>query len=203
MRKSSDEQTTTLDTIYYIHQILVHCAEESFFTVAIMSFPSEEAIKAFPKLVSPNMGLTMDMEKFALYTLVPLSDPATFLRLVNENDVLEDYVVFAPDHDFSDRTLADVVAYHRELTQGTHNDKSIDNANFIVAVHDDVVKHGVLVIDMVYEFYDNITAVPALARCPVYAGAGDENDIDAVSWCVNLQIGNMSMFLLKRSVQQS
>lgn len=163
-----------------------------------MSFPSAAAIKAFPKLINIDMESTRGSGNFVLYSLVPLSDPDAFLRLVNEDQdgILEDdYVVFAPDYDFSNKTLDDIVSYHQVLTKGTHDDKDrLDYGDFIVAIHDDVAKHGVLVIDMVYEFYDDVEAVPALARCPVAAGCVDENDISAVSWCVNLQIGNMSMY---------
>jgi len=162
-----------------------------------MSFPSAAAIKAFPKLINIDMDSTRGMGNFALYSLVPLSDLDNVLRLVNEDqdDILEDdYVVFAPDYDFSNKTLDDIVAYHQILTKGTYDDKDrLDYGNLIVAIHDDVVKHGVLVVDIVYEWYDDVEGVPALARCPVAAGCVDDNDISAVSWCVNLQISNMGM----------
>lgn len=148
------------------------------------------------------MDSTRGMGNFALYTLVPLSNPTEFLRLVNENEdympeVDNDYVVFPPVYDFSGRTLADIMTYHLQLTTGTHEDRDrLDYGNFIVAVHDDVVKHGVLVVDVVYEFYDNVEVVSMLARCPVVRGASDANEICAVSWCINLQIANMGMYVL-------
>jgi len=162
-----------------------------------MSFPSSTAITAFPKIVDIDMDSTRGMGNFALYTLVPLDDPPAFLDLVNqtEYDITDDdYVVYPPDYDFSGRTLADIMTYHQQLTTGTNDDRDrLDYGQFIVAIHDDVVKHGLLVVEMLYEFYDDQQAVPALARAPVVAGVADENEICAVSWCINLQIANMGI----------
>lgn len=164
-----------------------------------MAFPSSTAITAFPKIVDIDMDSTRGMGNFALYTLVPLSDRSTFLRLINQtedDDFDDDYVVYPPHYDFSGRTLADIITYHQQLTTGTNDDKDrLDYGQFIVAIHDDVVKHGVLVVEMLYEFYDDQQAVPALARCPVVEGSADENEICAVSWCINLQISNMGMLV--------
>lgn len=163
-----------------------------------MPFPPPEAITAFPKLVPIDMESTRGLGSFALYTLVPISDMPSFLTAVNtDSDLEEDYVVLPPRHDFSGRTLADIMEYHLAHTRDAKNREDFDYGNFMVAIHEDVRKHGVLVVTVIYENFSDTEAVPMLARCPVASFEGHEEPEDdlitALSWLCNLQIGNMGM----------
>jgi len=179
-------------------------------------FSVAEAITSFPKLVDikPNEPSYQGVEVFAVYTLVPLSAPciAELLRDVNEDDILTDQQLFlAPEYDFSDKTLSDVVTYHaglvssQRLAAAVATGKSdppdssnqaprpqvMDRTLFVVIVHANYKHHGVLVVNTMYEWYDDQIAVPAIARCPVLLDPEDENVVNAIGWCVNLQIANM------------
>jgi hypothetical protein len=64
-----------------------------------------------------------------------------------------------------------------------------------VAIHEDVLQHGVLLVDLSYQFFDDQESTPAVARCPVEQDGLDPNtEISAISWAVNLQIANMDMY---------
>lgn len=165
-----------------------------------MPFPEAAAITAFPKLVPIDMKSTSGTGSFAVYTLVPIPDMPSFLAKVNKDDILEsqeDNVVLPPRYDFSGGTLADIMEYHIALTSSPENIAAdldgIDYGNYLVAIHEDCATHGVLVVDIVYEYYSDIEAVPNLARAPVDHGNDHENIVSAVAWCVNLSIANMGM----------
>jgi len=178
-------------------------------------FPAAEAITSFPKLVdiSHDPPPYQGVEVFAIYSLVPLSPPciAEFLRDVNEDDILTDQQLFlAPKYDFSTKTLFDIVTYHAALVSSQRaaaaaatgrsdppnpdiapQPQVMDRTLFVVIVHADYKRHGVLLINTMYEWYDDQIAVPAIARCPVLLDPEDENVVNAIGWCVNLQIANM------------
>lgn len=140
------------------------------------------------------------MENIAVYTLVPLEQPQEFFEAVRlDKDMNEDPneapVALAPKYDFSNSTFAELFDYHLDLTS---KDATFDYSNFIVAVHEDYAKHGVFVVCLLNEYYDDITAVPTLARATLscHTPPPDEN-ITAVAWCINFQVANMDISDMK------
>lgn len=170
-----------------------------------MSFPPAEALTSIPKIVRSDRNKSSnDLGNFPVYTLVPLSDEDAFLKAVNEDDIMNyQQVFFPPVYDFSGKTLADILNYHleelmpaqkREEENGGRGKFTIDP--FLVAIHDDYMQYGVLLINMFYEYYDDTQAAPAICRAPVQVPGEDHNQdiISAVSWCANLAIANMDMY---------
>ena len=158
------------------------------------SFPPAESITSCPKLVNIEMSKTGELDPFALYTLVKLGDPKKFRDAVLQDDdmddELSDQVQFPPTYDFTGKTLKDVVDYHFSLSKD--KEAKFDYTHFIVAIHKNYDKHGVLVVDLLNEYYDDFEAVPGIARAPLQSEREEyEDQISAFAWCVNLQIANM------------
>lgn len=205
---------SSLFCTYFVTSRFLH-ARHLPYSSAMSGFPSAEDITSFPKLVDikhddPYQG----EEGFAVYTLVPLSatDVESFLRDTNKDDELtDDYLFLAPEYDFSGKTLESIVTYHANLVvsqrraaataaaagksspdaENVQQLQVMDRTLFVVIVHSDYKKHGVLLINTIYENYDNEIAVPAVARCPVLMDPEDENVVNAIGWCVNISIANM------------
>jgi len=168
----------------------------------IMSFAPPEAITTFPtrtntKDIAPFEG------KFACYSLVPLPDPAALLDAVNKDDAMyndgwpDAYMMLPPKYDFTGEYLSDIVDYHVQLTakqsQEQEYEDSIASTIFVVAIHEDYNKHGVLVVDLQYQSYSDNVYVAAVARCALDAKGqqSDKDVISALAWCVNIEVGNM------------
>lgn len=169
-----------------------------------MSFPPASSLISMPGTLSINTNeQTNDLGNFAVYTLVPLPDKKAFLQALNEDDILdEDQAFFAPTYNFSGKTLADICDYHfnelmpkqrREEAEGGRG--RFASGPFLVAVHEDILQHGVLLVDPTYQCFGGNECAPAVARCPVAQEGQDPNlEISAISWAVNLQIANMDMY---------
>jgi len=166
-----------------------------------MSFPSPDAITAFPKRIEPKTASRFE-GKFACYSLVPICDIAAFLKAANQDDVLYDggwpdaYLTLPPKYDFRGRSMADIVDYHVKFTSEQSSveeyENLIDSTIFVVAIHEDYDKHGVLVVDLTHMSLDTEEHIAAVARCPLDAMCRQNDSlVSAIAWCVNISISNM------------
>jgi hypothetical protein len=175
-------------------------------TQETMPFPPANAITTFPDRVRYTDDVRVD-GKFACYSLVPLKHEATFLKAVNEDRYVyvdggtTEYIAFAPKWNFTGNTLGDILDYHLELMKIQSDgpkksyEECFDSSLFIVAIHEDCEKHGVLFVSLTYQFYDDFEHVPIAIRCGIDAMCKkhDEYLASAVCWCVNIEVGNMDI----------
>jgi len=169
-----------------------------------MSFPPAEAITTFP--LGSILEIAAQFEgKHACYSLVPISDVSALLDAVNKDDAMyndgwpDAYMTLAPVYDFTGKTLSDIVDYHVKFTAKQSREQmyedSIDSGIFVVAIHEDYNKHGVLVVNLFYQNYGNEEYVAAVARCPLDAKCQQNEELmmSALAWCVNIGVSNMGM----------
>ena len=58
-----------------------------------------------------------------------------------------------------------------------------------MAVHEDYMKHGELVVQLVHEYWTKDEAIPEVARCPLQGDNPEFPDaIPPLSWCVNFKV---------------
>lgn len=169
-----------------------------------MPFPPPEAITTFPRRINTRDTAQFD-GKFACYSLVPISDTSALLDAINKDDDMyndgwpDAYMMLPPQYDFTGKTLSDIVDYHVQLTSEQSKEQayedSIDSIIFVVAIHEDYDRHGLLVVVLHYLNYSDDVYVAAVARCALDAKCKqtEEFTISAVSWCVNIAISNMGM----------